>query len=302
MNTFSVSIVIPNWNGRELLEKHLPHVIAAGGDAEIIISDDASSDGSVAYVRKNFPDIRVVTNSRARGFAGNVNTGVATAHGDICVLLNTDVRPEKQFLAPLLNRFSDEKTAAVGCLDRSHDQEGLVLRGRGVARWKRGLYVHTKGDTESEDTAWVSGGSSAFRRSVWMKLGGMDELYSPFYWEDIDLSYRLRKAGYRIYFERKSIVDHYHETGKIKTSFSPSQVKRIAYRNQFLFVWKNASDPYVLASHIAWTPIHIFRAVLSGDLNMPAGYLMAVLRPLQLAAARRRSSRHWHLSDRELDI
>ena len=95
MNThsFSVSIVIPNWNGKHLLEKNLPSIFAAAPRAEVILADDASQDGSVALVKEKYPGVVIVENNHRKGFAGNVNSGVARATGEIVVLLNTDVRP-----------------------------------------------------------------------------------------------------------------------------------------------------------------------------------------------------------------
>ena len=297
MKKISVSIVIPNWNGKDLLEKNVPSVIAASAGAEIIVSDDASVDGSVELLKKKFPQIRVVQNLTQQGFAGNVNSGVAKASGDIVILLNTDVRPEKGFLAPLLSHFADSSIAAVGCLEESHDPDGVVLRGRGVARWTRGYFIHAKGEITKSGTAWVSGGSAAYRRSVWQELGGMDTLYNPFYWEDIDLSYQMQKAGYRILFEKKSVVGHFHEEGKIKTTFTPKDVKRIVYRNQFMFLWKNMSDPGLWLAHCFWTPIRLLQALLRGDVVMLEGYAEAIIKLPAVWASRKRASTYWRITD-----
>ncbi len=297
MKNISLSIVIPNWNGKELLEKNLPSIIDAAPSAQIIVADDASVDGSVPLLREKFPDVLVVQNAVRQGFAGNVNSGVAQATGDIVMLLNTDVRPEKGFLTPLLSHFSDPDVAAVGCLEKSHDAGGIVLRGRGVARWTKGYFIHAKGDVNKQDTAWVSGGSAAYRRRVWQELGGMDTLYNPFYWEDIDLSYQILKAGYRIVFEKKSVVGHFHEEGKIKTSFSADDVKRIVYRNQFLFLWKNMSDVSLWCAHCFWTPVRLVQALFSGDFLMLAGYCLALIKLPAVWSSRRKASAHWRKTD-----
>jgi GT2 family glycosyltransferase len=296
----TVSIVLPNWNGAHLMRKHLPHVLAASPGAEVIVSDDASSDDSLAALKGEFPSVRVVASSVRHGFAGNVNRGVAAAHGDIVVLLNTDVRPTKGFLVPLMKHFSDPQVFAVGCLEESHDLGGIVLRGRGEARWRRGFFIHTKGNVAGHDTAWVSGGSGAFRRSIWNILGGMDELFNPFYWEDIDLSYRARKAGYRLDFEPKARVGHFHEEGKIKSEYTASEVKRFAYRNQFIFIWKNLSDPAIWLTHCFWTPIRLLQAILRGDLPMLLGYAAALVRLPRILGARASQSKHWTQTDRSL--
>ena len=128
----------------------------------------------------------------------------------------------------------------------------------------------------------------------------MDALYSPFYWEDIDLSYRALKAGYKLVFEPKSIIGHYHEQGKIKSEFSPEEVKRIAYRNQFTFIWKNLSDPVWMLVHCFWAPLKLLRAVTRGDWLMWQGYLLALGRLPQILSSRLKSSSHWHMSDRAI--
>jgi GT2 family glycosyltransferase len=274
----TVSVVIPNWNGIYLIKKHLQAVIDTSPGAQIIVSDDMSSDGSVSYLEKNFPQVIVVKSTKQRGFAGNVNAGVAQATGELVILLNTDVEPEKGYLEPLLSHFKSPDVFAVGCLEKSWENGTAILRGRGLAHWHRGFYIHSRGDITKTNTAWVSGGSGAFRRSMWNILGGMDILYNPFYWEDIDLSYRARKIGWKTLFEPQSVVNHYHEQGKIKQVYTPNDVKRIVYRNQFIFIWKNISDTPLILEHVFWTPIRLLQAILGRDYLMIEGYVRALLK------------------------
>lgn len=299
---FTVSVIIPNWNGVHLMGKHLAQIIAASPQAEIIVADDASSDGSVVYLKKNFPTIHVVARTKREGFAANVNSGVAAATGDIVVLLNTDVEPEKRYLLPLLNHFSAPNVFAVGCLEKSHEPSGVVRRGRGLGRWYRGFYIHEKGKPVKSTTAWVSGGSGAFRRSMWNALGGMDTIYNPFYWEDIDLSYRARKSGWETVFEPESVVHHYHEEGKIKREFSPSEVKKIVYRNQFIFIWKNSSEMRVICAHILWLPVRLIQAVIRSDWLMLHGFIAAVFSVFAVRAKRRVQHGAYTRRDTDLDI
>lgn len=282
----TVSIVIPNWNGIHLLKKHLKSVIAAAPEAQIIVSDDSSTDGSLEYLRNYFPNVLVVSKAKHEGFAGTVNAGVAKATSDIVVLLNTDVEPEKGFLEPVFTHFRDPDVFAVGCLEKSLENGKIILRGRGLARWINGYYIHKRGEVDKTNTAWVSGGSGAFRRTMWDTLGGMDTLYNPFYWEDIDLSYRARKAGWRTLFEPKSVVHHYHEEGKIVNAFTPGDIKRIAFRNQYIFIWKNVTDPGVFWNHVVWTPIRLLQTILRGDTEMLWGYIFALLKLPEIAAHR----------------
>src|SRR5215471_11086719 len=114
----SASAVIPNWNGRDLLKRYLPSVIAAfAGDPanEVIVVDNGSTDGSADFVRANFPQAKLVALERNLGFGGGSNAGFAAASNAIVVLLNSDMRVAPDFLAPLLEGFRDPDVFAVSC-------------------------------------------------------------------------------------------------------------------------------------------------------------------------------------------
>ncbi len=296
-----ISIVIPNYNGAKLLEKNLPKVLEAvssykKGKAEIIIVDDASTDASASVI-SNFKfqisNLRLITNEKNLGFSSTVNNGVRKATGDVVILLNTDVYPQGNFLEPLLKRFVDDPLThsrvsgqassgepsvfAVGCLDKSVEEGKIVERGRGLGEWRRGFLIHRRGEVNKTNTLWVSCGSGAFKKAIWDKLGGLNELYNPFYWEDIDLSYRALKSGYKIFFEPKSIVFHEHEKGAIKEKYTSSQIKTIAYRNQFIFVRENATDINLKFMHLIWLPYHFLKALLRRDLPFFIGYFKALV-------------------------
>src|SRR5277367_1101193 len=116
--TGAASIVIPNWNGRDLLAKYLPSVIASTEDhpgSEVIVVDNGSDDGSAAFLRERFPQVRVLALERNLGFGGGSNAGFRAAKNDIVVLLNSDMRVERRFLAPLLEAFVDETIFSAAC-------------------------------------------------------------------------------------------------------------------------------------------------------------------------------------------
>jgi GT2 family glycosyltransferase len=310
---FSVSVLIPNYNGRDLLKKNLPKVFASsamygGGKVEVIVCDDCSADGSLDALREiekqmalKYPNIqfRIFKNEKNLGFALSVNRGVAAATGDVLVLLNTDVFPKNDFLDPLIKHFDNHQVFAVGCLDESLENDKIILRGRGIGSWGRGFLVHARGEIDRTNTLWVNGGSGAFRKDIWKKLGGFDGLYSPFYWEDIDLSYRALKSGYEIVFESKSVVVHEHERGAIKSAYSDFRVRTIAYRNQFIFVWKNATDLNLRFSHFFWLPYHFIKALVRGDVNFFAGFFLAVLRLPQVIVSGYKAQKSYTKTDRE---
>lgn len=311
MSPFSmkISVIIPNYNGENLLRRNIPKVVEAilenKDGFELIIVDDASTDNSLKIL-KNLKEkysnkilIKVVRNDRNLGFSTTVNKGVRESLGDVLILLNTDVEPQEKFLESLLPNFQDEKVFAVGCLDRSEEESRIVERGRGIGAWRRGFLMHSRGDIDRKDTLWVSGGSGAFRKNIWDRLGGLDEIFNPFYWEDIDLSYRALKSGYKIVFENKSIVAHRHSTGAIKSNYSSRKIKEIAYRNQFLFVWKNA-DFKTFLFHLIWLPYHFMRSLMNGDFAFFIGFGSAFGKIFSVLSSRRKNRKFFTKSDGEI--
>jgi len=294
-----ISIIIPNKNGEALLSMHIPKVLDVIGWSEVIVVDDRSTDNSREVLEK-FEAVRVI-NSEGKGFASAVNTGVKNATGDIVMLINTDVEPHKDFLKPLIKHFENQKMFAVGCLDRSHEPDGsVVLRGRGVAKWSKGFYVHEKGEFDgTHDTAWVSGGSSAFRKSLWDKLGGMDTIFNPFYWEDIDISYQALKAGYEIAFEPTSIVEHYHQKGAITTMYTSSYIREIAFRNQLFFIWKNMSDTKLWMNHLFFFPLFLIKSSFH-DLSYLKGYIRMLIGIPKILQSRTKAKQYWKVHDNEM--
>jgi len=309
-----LSVIIPNYNGEEILRKNLPKVFESllsykGGKVEVVVIDDASIDGSLALleslrskIHSSVPNIefKIIKNDKNLGFSSNVNKGVESTSGEILILLNTDVVPKQDFLIPLLSHFSDANVFAVGCMDKSVENGKTVLRGRGIGSWKRGFLIHSRGEVDKTDTLWVSGGSGAFRKSIWDKLGGFDQLYDPFYWEDIDLSYRAVKSGYKILFEPKSTVIHEHEKGVIKKKFLSSKIKSIAYRNQFIFIWKNITDINFQLFHLFWLPYHLVKALIKGDTAFFIGFFTALFRLPKIIKASIQSQKLFILKDSKL--
>lgn len=310
-----ISIIIPNYNGADLISKNIPRLIkvvsdfqkSTGKPVEIIIVDDCSLDSSDAVIRslvEKFENEKVrllsLKTETNTGFSGTINLGAKNAKGELLILLNSDAYPEDDFISPSLSYFNKENVYGVGFMDKSIEGEKIVLRGRGVGRWERGFLLHKRGEVDSNKTLWVNGGSCVVRKKIWDRLGGMDQLYNPFYWEDIDISYRAQKSGYKVYFETKSIIVHEHEKGAIVKTFTPDQVKVIAYRNQVLFSWLNLTDISLVVSHLLWLPYHILRALLRGDHLFIAGFTKALILLPKVIQSRNRRKRFYSLSDKEI--
>lgn len=303
----SISIIIPNFNGKLLIQKNFSKLLDSLREykesKEIIFVDDASTDGSLEYLKSlKEKDIKisVLENKKNLGFSSSVNKGVDAAKGEIVILLNSDVSPEKNFIHPLLEHFKDDKVFGVGAMDKSIEENKVVLRGRGLGTWKNGFLIHRRGEVDKTNTLWVSGGSSAFKKSIWETLGGLNELYNPFYYEDIDLSYRALKSGYKVLFEPKSIVVHEHEKGSIKENYSENKVRTIAYRNQFILVWENATDYQLLFLHFWYLPYHFVKAILRLDLAFLIGFFKALYLIPKIVKSRRKYKKPFIKKDLEV--
>lgn len=253
----SVSIVIPNFNGETLMPKHLPNVIKYSKGAQIIVVDDASTDDSIGMLKRDFPKVVVVALKENSRFAAACNAGFDKAKGDIVVLLNSDVSPRSGYLEPLLEHFSDESIFSVGSKEIEEINGKKVDSGRALGSFKRGLLVHYRPDNqESSTTLWTTGGSMAVSRKIWQEIGGMDTLFKPAYWEDIEICYRAQKRGYKVIFEPKSVVEHHHETTNVSALGKPV-MNVAAFKNQILFIWKSITNPIYIVQHILWLPYHL---------------------------------------------
>lgn len=289
----AVSIVIPNWNGKNLLEKNLFSVLKAknykpNDILEIIIVDDASTDDSIQFLEKNYSkDIRLIKHTKNRGFAAAVNRGVSYARGKHVCLLNTDVIPSPKFLEKVIPHFRNRKVFAVGLHEMGY--------GASLGYFKDGFFQHGNMGELPHITRsmWASGGSAVFSKKIWRRLKGLDEaLYSPFYWEDVDLGYRAHKRGYEILWEPSAHVVHKHESIINDSNFNRKRLIMIKERNYLLFNWKNITSRKLFNQHVLGLIDRIFKH---------PGYLKVVFASLkkykEVRRLRRREIRYSKVSD-----
>jgi O-antigen biosynthesis protein len=296
----AASIVIPNWNGRDLLAKYLPSVIAAiehSPGSEVVVVDNGSDDGSAEFVRKAFPQVKVLALPRNLGFGGGSNAGFRAAKNDIVVLLNSDMRVEPDFLAPLLNGFTDESIFSVACQIFFSDPakprqetgltEGWWLQGALRVRHRVEPGIH-----ELYPCFYGGGGSCAYDRRKFLELGGFDELLKPFYLEDTDVGYLAWKRGWKVLYQPASVVYHEHR-GTIGKRFSERYIQSVLKKNFVLFVWKNIHDWRWMFSHFFFAWASAMLSWLAGDSPERAslGCIARAFLSLPRAAARRMRAR-----------
>lgn len=252
-----ISVIVTNWNGLDLLKKNLEQVIKTSPEAEeIIVTDDASFDKSVDYIKslqKKYPQLKLIANKDNLGFGKNSNNAVNKSIGDLVVLLNNDILPHPNYIKNALEHFSDPKVFGVGFAELGHENWARIF-------WQNGYLQHEPGldISKTHITAWLSGGSSIIRKDIFQKLGGFDAIYEPFYCEDLDLGLRAWKSGYNLLWEPKCVVEHRHESTMSK--FSKGLLNYVKERNRLLSVWRNFTEPQFINSN----KIAIIGRILSG--------------------------------------
>jgi N-acetylglucosaminyl-diphospho-decaprenol L-rhamnosyltransferase len=222
-----LSVVILNWNVRALLERCLTSIRSARYAIEIVVVDNASTDGSVALVRGTYPQVTLIVNEVNRGFTGGNNQGLAAAQGRYALVLN----PDTEIVGGALDRLVDyleahPQVGAVGPMllnpDRSIQPSRrrfpTVLTGFFESTWLQGLaprgvlrryYMEDVPANVVQEVDWLNGACTLFRRAALDQVGGYDEANFFMYSEELDLCRRIKAAGWRIVYVPDAQVIHH---------------------------------------------------------------------------------------------
>ncbi|MDM8553169.1 glycosyltransferase family 2 protein [Desulfococcaceae bacterium HSG7] len=217
MKPFSrkLSVIIPNWNGM----KYLPACLDAlnsqtYNDFDVILVDNGSADQSVAYVKQNYPLVKVHAFPVNKGFAAACNAGVSESGAQYIALLNTDTKPHPDWIRSLVSAI-DAASPQVACLASKMlkmSQPDLIDDAGDILTWRGGAFKRGHGQpatkyNKQEEVFAPCAGAALYRRSVMNEIGGFDETFFA-YLEDIDLGLRIRLAGYRCLFVPTAQVLH----------------------------------------------------------------------------------------------
>lgn len=265
-----VSIIIPHYNGKEILHNCLKSLEQTTyNNKEVILVDNGSTDGSVEYVRERFPWIEIVRNAENLGFAGGCNAGIRKAKGTYILLLNNDTEFEPDWLTILVAALEkDSKIAACQpkilslCDKRIFDYAGaagglLDVFGYPFARGR--LFFTLEKDEhqyeEGGDIFWASGTAALIRKSAIDEAGYLDETFFA-HMEEIDLNWRFHLAGYRVISTPQAIV--YHKSGSTLKPDSPKKIY-FNHRNSLMMILKNYE-----ARNLLWIlPIRILLEIIT---------------------------------------
>ena len=248
-----VHILILNYNGRDLLEKYVPSVVEAAHRSrhacKVSVIDNASSDGSVSFLRSRFPGVGLFE-ARENRVLCSFNEVVQQVDEEILIFLNNDIRLDPKFVDPLLGHFKDPNLFFVAPKECSIDGKfrGGVNRGCFSFGFFKSVVPQDHPDA-LQYTLSAHGG--AVSREKFLALGGYDDLYLPGYVEDLDLCYRAWRRGWVGLYEPQSVM--FHEGGaSFNKLFGRPRTLALIHRNVFLFFWKNVSSSRQWGAHGVW--------------------------------------------------
>jgi GT2 family glycosyltransferase len=262
VNMPCVAVVILNYNGKAFLEKFLPKVIEhSKDDAEIIVADNASTDGSLAMMAANFPKIRVIKNPANKGFSNGYNLALKQVQAEYFVLLNSDIAVTPNWINPLIEFMESDKQIAA-CQPKILDfynqslfeyagAGGGFIDKYGYPFCRGRLFQSLEADTGQYDNPievfWASGACMFVRSSLFVEYGGFDDDFFA-HMEEIDFCWRLKNAGYKIMYVPFSKV--YHIGGGTLPKKS-SHKTYLNFRNNLSLLYKNLPDRLLLYVIIA---------------------------------------------------
>lgn len=251
------AVVILNWNTKDYLKRFLPGLLESihGMDAEVIVADSCSNDGSMELMAESFPDVRTIVLDANYGFTGGYNKALAQVDAEYYVLINSDIEVPSEWLEPLVT-WMDSHPDCGACgpkLKSWYDRSMFEYAGAAGGKIDRWGYTYCRGRVMKKvekdegqydspaDVFWVSGACLMTRSSLWRQMGGLDDRFFA-HMEEIDYCWRLQLEGYRITVVPESTV--YHLGGGTLPSTSPWKLK-LNFRNNLLMLKNNLARTYV---------------------------------------------------------
>lgn len=303
-----VTVVIPTLDSSDLLEANLPALFAeferrAVGD-ELLLVDDTGTGALEDWAATHLAGkpARLLVRKSNGGFAPAVETGVAAASHDLVFSMNSDLRVQPGFLEPLVEALEgpapdgfERVFAAVPRVhldgDPDHDEAYMLLDLSGGLLHFRDVDPGPS-PTSSTPVAYAIGGTVLFDRGAFDELGGFDELFAPFYYEDTDLGWKAARRGWATLYVPAAVVEHHHR-GTIGTLLSEDRRRAAVERGELLFNWKHLDDAD-LPEHLALLYRRALDAYLTDDRPALIWILAALDRAAEMKPARasgKRSSR-----------
>jgi GT2 family glycosyltransferase len=300
-----IDILILNYNGKDLVKAYLPSVIEASkgscNECNVHVVDNLSTDGSNEMILREFPEVCLHI-ARQNRVLCSYNEVVEKLDSDIVIFLNNDIKVEPDFVDRLARHFNDKKVMFAA--PRLINFDGTYNGGRSFLKFEFGaikMIVDKDAAAEPGPTKAISTG--AFRRKMFLELGGFDDLYLPGIWEDVDICYRGLLSGWKGIYEPGSVIWH-DESTTFHREYGKKGKMRIAHRNMFLFFWKNITDKKMLLTHVFLILPRGIIKYCTGATEILEGFILA-LKKLPSVLKKRKEFVRWKknrtiLRDRDL--
>jgi GT2 family glycosyltransferase len=245
-----VAVVILNWNGVKMLEDYLPSVVNSMPEyAEVILADNASTDNSVAFVKEQYPNLKIIINKTNGGFAKGYNDALKDLEHEYLVLLNSDIETPNNWVQPVIEFMESNPDIGAAMpkilqLTKKTHFEYAGAAGGFIDKWGfpfcRGrIFEALEEDNgqynDNKEIFWATGACMFVRNDLYKKLGGLDEFFFA-HMEEIDLCWRVKRAGYKVYAIGNSHV--YHLGGGTLKKVNPKKTF-LNFRNNLLMLIKN---------------------------------------------------------------
>ncbi len=292
-----ISIVIPVYKNKEEFLNNFRKNLNFLKDKEIIIVNDNPQE----LIKKDLvlidKKIILIENKKNLGFAKSVNLGVKKAKNPYVLLLNSDVVIKNINFENLTKRFRiNPKLFAIAFAQI--EKSGEII-GKNVIYFKEGLILHRKAKNINPGiNAWAEGGAAIFDKKKFLFLSGFDDLYSPFYWEDIDLSYRGWKSGFEIIFDPSTEVYHFHGT-TIRKYHQPKFIETTAFKNQLIFIFKNLDISYLFFT-LLWLPYWIVYFIIKRKFEFLKGLALSLFKIKTIIKKRGVNKKQFQLKDNQI--
>lgn len=277
-----ISLIVTNWNGVDLLRECLPTILEAvefdqNHSYEVMVIDDCSTDNSIEILTNEFPTVRTEKTPRNLGFQKANNYAVKLVESKIVMPVNNDIKLDPKALYFLARHFDSTNVFAVSGKIFAFDQTTFLYGNRGGFFRHGHFHLYEKPPEDKSQTLFACGGAFMVNRQRYLDLGGFDPLYHPLYYEEIDLSYRALKRGWKVHYEPRSIAYH-----KVQSTITRQNNKRsislISARNNYLFVWKNILDRSMTITFLLYTPLFLLRDLFRLKSRFLIAFFMALKR------------------------
>ena len=252
------AVVVLNWNGKAWLEKFLPTLVKHSQEATVFVADNASTDNSVAFVKENFPAVKIIINASNGGYAKGYNDALKQIDAEYFVLINSDIEVTKGWLSPIITLMDSDKNIAA-CQPKLLDYNkrntfeyagasGGFMDNLGYPFCRGRIFDDLEQDkgqyNDAVEVFWATGACLFVRSTHFWELGGLDEDFFA-HQEEIDLCWRLKNKGYKIMVQPKSVV--YHVGGGTLNASSPFKT-HLNFRNNLFMLFKNLPISYLFTT------------------------------------------------------